>query len=203
VLRDLADASLDPRRFFASLRARPPSARRAFAALLLPLALGALVQLIGLGPLLESLDPALARTLERLGPVVLRVAFLVGALLGVPLAALVLWLVAWLPLRLAAGARPRLGEVAAWTQVPNAVVRFVPVVAGALGVALPPPIGLLLGLAGTGWSAWLVYEGLGAFAADARTRGLLAWLALQALIHVLAFLLAAPGFPGASGRLVL
>jgi hypothetical protein len=118
------------------------------------------------------------------------------------LMSLLLWLFGWLPLRIGAGARPRLGELAAWTQLPSALVGALSMSAGGLGLALPAPLSLALGLASTGWSGWLVYEGLGAFAPDARWRGLAVWALFAGALTLLSVVAGPAAVPRPSGQFV-
>lgn len=175
MLRDLGCALFEPRRFFASLRGEPPRTGRAFLALLIPSALGSLL-------LLARADTLIAQALpfgRDLPPEVLRSAFYVGSVLGAPLGALLLWVTGWLPIRLGAGRFERIGEVAAWTQLPAGVMGLAANAAVAIAT-LPPALLLGVRAAGMAWCGWLVYEGLRAFH-PARVRGGVLVYALFAL----------------------
>jgi len=191
VLRDLGRALFEPRRFFGALRGHAPNAGRAYLALLLPATLGALVQLARADSILAQ-APAFARDLS---PEVLRSAFYIGTLVGGPLAALLLWLAGWLPLRVGAGRFARIGEVAAWTQLPAAFTSLLGHAVNALGVP-PSPLTLAVQAGSVLWCGWLVYEALRVFS-PGRVRGGVIAYALFAL-GLLALGLAGPVGGGGS-----
>jgi hypothetical protein len=190
VLRDLAGALFTPQRFFAGLVRRTARPGRAFLALLLPIALGTSLQLLGLDALIAQLPAALAGSVEQIG----KAAFAVGLLASAPLGALGIWLLGWLPLRVAVGRRARLGELAAWAQLPSALVSLLSTAAAAFA-ALPPAVGLAATLAGELWCVWLVYEALGVFAPDARWRGVAAYVLFALLLLALGLYEGSPGAP--------
>jgi hypothetical protein len=152
------------------------------------------VQVAGMEKLIAQLPAALVGSIEQLG----RPAFAAGLLASAPLGALGIWGLGWLPLRLGVGRRARLGELAAWAQLPSAVVSFLSTAASALAT-LPPAVGLAATVAGEAWCVWLVFEALGTFARDARGRGVAAYVLFAGLLLALGLY---EGSEGASPGLV-
>jgi hypothetical protein len=192
VLRDLGRALFAPQRFFEELLRRPESRGRAYAALLLPQLLAGATMLLGWQNQIAQLPPALAAGFARLGPI----PFVVGSLGGAMLTALLLWFVAWLPLRLGVGRRPRLGEAAAWTQLPKSISVLLAMVAF-LSPSAPQALTLGASLVSEAWCGWLVYRALAVVARDAIWRGLGAYALME--IPRLALLLQDEGPAASSG----
>lgn len=202
MLRDLADALLAPRPFFGALAARAPSRGRAFLALLIPFTAGAIVQALRVDTLLAQ--PAVVEALARggLSPETFRPAFVAGLLSVGPLGALSTWVAGWMPLRLGAGRFARLGEVAAWTQLPTAVVGALGMAAGALGVVPPTNVSFALQAATLAWCGWLVYESLRVFSPRTLRSGVTVYVLFSLVGLALAGAAGLVSTPGSSGTLV-
>lgn len=188
LLRDLAEALLAPQRFFAALAGRPASASRAFLALLLPFAVAGLALMAQTGRLLAG--PELAQILAdgRIAPEVLSTALLAAAVLLGPVLALLTWLAGWLPIRLGAGRFPRIGEIAAWTQLPTAVSALVAMPLAAGGLVAAGPATLVMQIGPALWCGWLVFTALRVFSPRTAVSGIVVYglftgtsLALSAL----------------------
>ncbi len=183
-----------PGEFFTRLAAGPPRRAAAFGAVLAYVAISVglpfVVVMRGGGPsTLEPLRQLLGQLEVGLLP------FALGMLLALPPAALLVWGVSWLPVRLAAGRSPRTAEVVAWAQIPPAaVVPFQLVVASASLVWAQ-----VLAWVALAASAWVVHAGLAVFAPERARRGTVAYVLFFVVLAGLQVLLARGAAPSGGG----
>lgn len=194
------DLVVQPQRFFEALASRPRRLMPPFAVVLATVLVGALG-----GALLIVSGRAGAegrRALELLAQVDMASSgFAVGVSLGVVLGACASWIFAWLPLRITAGAHPRLWELAGFAHAPFLAATPLQLGLVALQAAVAGALALLLSMAATVAACAIVWGGLRALAPEAALRGTVAYLLVQLLPAVLGGLLGGGGGGGA-GRIV-
>jgi len=192
-----ADLFVRPERFFRGLAAQPRWLLPPFVIVVaVPL-----VSAIGGGLLIASgRAGAAGRQLQQLlGQVdVASPAFAIGASLGAVLGGLVSWLIAWAPLRIFAGAHPRLWELAGYAQVPFLVVAPLQTLLAFLAAGPTGSGGVFLGALAAAASCLLVLAGLRVLMPAAAARGTVAYAAVQ-LLSVALGLLGGAGAAGGGG----
>lgn len=163
----------DPEAFFAWMAGEPEDRRRAFGVVLIAGLVSAATYLV----VIYVADTPEAEPMRELirSAKLSATSVAIMSLVLVPLVAVLTWGVTWIPIRIGAGAGPRLWEVAAWSQIP-AIVLAVLQLALMFSFPVGRDLAVSLSLIGALWGAWFVYAGVKSLSSGHALRAALLYL---------------------------